>query len=170
MATGARRYVSASLGGAAVIGASIVGLHLAQPSGSHADAASISGALPAGCMLRGPLSSCVLPPSTTTPIVRPEAYRNGRYTVTGRYLTPGGAESIGVEMTLEHGSVTAASVQVEAKSPTARQFQMQFASRYAARVVARPSADLGVSRVAGASLTSVGFDDALEQIRAAAHV
>lgn len=170
MATGALRTVLASLGGAAVVGASVAGLHLLQADGSAGDAASVSGALPAGCTVHGALADCVRAGSATPPPARPKVYRDGAYTVIGHYLTPGGSESIGVGVTLLHGAVTATSVRVEATSPTARQFQVQFASRYAAKVVARDITGLNLSRVAGASLTSIGFDDAIARIKVAAHV
>ncbi len=98
-----------------------------------------------------------------------EPYRDGRFTVTGRYLTPGGDETIGVTLDLAGGVVTAADVRTEASSPTARQFQDQFGQYIAGQVVARDLASLSVARVAGASLTSVGFNDALNRIRSQAH-
>lgn len=174
MAIGARRYVLASLGGLAVVSASVSGLQLLQTSRPQGAGASISGMLPRGCTVRGTLASCrQAPTATVTPASgNPSAaiYRDGVYDVTGHYLTPGGAETIGVDVTLLHGAVTASSVQVEAVSPTARQFQVQFASRYASRVNARQIAGMNLTRVAGASLTSVGFDDAIARVKAAARV
>lgn len=170
MATGVRRYVLSSLAGMTVVGASVSGLYLLQTVSSQGHAASVSGALPPGCIVHGALASCVQAVPMTRSAFRPSIYNDGVYSVTGHYLTPGGAETIGVGMTLQHGAVTATSVRVEAMSPTARQFQVQFASRYAARVVAQDIAGLNLTRVAGASLTSVGFDDAVARIRTAAHV
>jgi len=97
-------------------------------------------------------------------------YRDGTYRVLGHYETPGGSETLGVSVTLAAGRVTDAAVTVEAKSPTARQFQDQFTSRYASQVVARDLSTVKVSRVAGASLTSVGFNRAIAQIRSTAGV
>jgi uncharacterized protein with FMN-binding domain len=92
-------------------------------------------------------------------------YRDGRFTATGHYLTPGGNESIAVNIDIEADTVTASDIEVEATSPTARQFQEQFRNTIAGRVTARPLAGLSVSRVSGASLTSLGFNDALAKIR-----
>jgi len=92
-------------------------------------------------------------------------YRNGRYTATGHYLTPGGNESIAVSIDVEGDMVAASTIEVEATSPTARQFQEQFRTTIAGRVTARPLSGLSVSRVSGASLTSLGFNDALAKIR-----
>lgn len=165
----ARRYVLGSLSGAAVVGASVTGLHVLQTTGPAADAASIAGSTVVGCADHASVTTCVRPepPSEPGPGVTHD-HRDGVYAATGRYLTPGGSESIGVSLTLASDLVTATSVQVEATSPTARQFQVQFASRYADRVVAQDVTHLRLSRVAGASLTSVGFNDALERIEVAA--
>lgn len=92
-------------------------------------------------------------------------YRSGRYTATGHYLTPGGNESIAVTLDVQGDTVTASAIEVEAKSPTARQFQEQFRSTIARQITARPLSTLSVSRVSGASLTSLGFDQALTRIR-----
>lgn len=152
-----------------MVGASVGGLHLLQRTGPVPDAASIRGTAAVGRSSGTPGASCpALPtPARSTTFTAP-AYRDGTYAATGHYLTPGGDESIGVSLTLVCGKVTASRVRVEAASPTARQFQVQFATRYANRVVSRDIADLNLSRVAGASLTSLGFDDAATQIRSAA--
>lgn len=169
MAGRARRYVLGSLTGAAVVGASVTGLHLLPTAGPEAAAASLVGSAAPGCTVRSAVTSCAQPrPSSDRGNSSPGVYRDGVYDVTGHYLTPGGSESIAVSLTLDHDTVTASSVGVEATSPTARQFQVQFASRYADRVVAQDVAHLRLSRVAGASLTSIGFDDAVAQIQAAA--
>lgn len=92
-------------------------------------------------------------------------YRNGRYTATGHYLTPGGNESIAVSIDVQADAVAASAIQVEATSPTARQFQQQFRTTIASHITARPLSTLSVSRVSGASLTSLGFNDALAKVR-----
>lgn len=173
--TGPRhRYLVGALGGLALVGASIGGLHLVQSASEPLTAASITGSFPPTCMLRGSVTMCAQPRSVpaaagTPGTMRVTPYRDGVYAVTGHYLTPGGSESIGVTLTLVAGVVTAADVKVEATSPTARQFQDQFASRYATGVVAKDLSTVSVSRVAGASLTSVGFNDAITQIQSSAH-
>lgn len=100
---------------------------------------------------------------TTAPSM--SLYRNGRYTAMGHYLTPGGNESIAVSVDVEADTITASAIQVEATSPTARQFQEQFRTTIAGRITAQPLSALSVSRVSGASLTSLGFNDALVKIR-----
>lgn len=165
MANRLRRYVWGSLSGAAVVGASVTGLHLLQTTVPASDAASIVGSPATGCTVCAAVTSCFQPePRPSRPSSEASGSRDGVYEAAGRYLTPGGSESIGVSLTLVGGVITATSVEVEATSPTARQFQVQFASRYADRVIAKDITDLNLSRVAGASLTSVGFNDAVAQI------
>lgn len=169
MAHRVRRYALGSLSGAAVVGASVTGLHVLQTT-TPDSAASVAGSMVAGCTVRSAVTTCTPPrPAPTRFSEGVEVYRDGNYAVTGHYLTPGGSESIVVTLTLARGIVTKTSVGVEATSPTARQFQVQFASRYADRVVAHDVAHLNLSRVAGASLTTVGFNDAVAQIEAEAH-
>lgn len=55
-----------------------------------------------------------------------------------------------------------------ATDPTSRGFQQQFADGISAEIVGRDIDTLSVSRVGGSSLTSGGFHDALEQIKAEA--
>ncbi|WBU36778.1 FMN-binding protein [Homoserinibacter sp. YIM 151385] len=93
-------------------------------------------------------------------------YADGTYSAEGSYQSPGGTESIGVELTLESGVVTAVTVTPEATGGNAVQFQNQFASGIADEVVGKPIDELDVTRVAGSSLTSGGFDEAVEQIKA----
>lgn len=95
-------------------------------------------------------------------------YRDGTYTAAGRYLTPGGNESIRVRLQVRSGVIVSAVSETEASSPTAHQFQEQFRVSVAGQVVGRPLASVSVGVVAGASLTSTGFDDALARIRSQA--
>lgn len=171
MTYSARRYLLGALSGVAVVGASVSGIHQLSSTRGSSTSASLNGSQVVSCTVVSGVTSC----QQSAP--RPRAgdapasdYRDGGYDALGHYLTPGGSESIGVSVTVSHGVVTSARVEVEATSPTARQFQEQFASRYAGQVVAKNLADVRVSRVAGASLTSVGFTDALTQIRSAARV
>lgn len=152
----------ASLGGLAVVGASTCGvLVVAAQHVSAAPSIRSTGPLVPD-IAAGTTVTLVTPAGTASP------YRDGRYAATGRYLTPGGDESIQVTVQVRDGIVTAAEAATEARSPTARQFQDQFRAHIADRVVARPLSSLEVSAVAGASLTSTGFDDALTRIRSQA--
>jgi uncharacterized protein with FMN-binding domain len=93
-------------------------------------------------------------------------YADGTYTEDGDYQSPGGQESITVTVTIEDDVVTAVEVAPHATSGNAKQYQSQFASGIAAEVVGKDIDSLAVSRVAGSSLTSDGFNAALEKIKA----
>lgn len=168
------RYIVSALGGLALIGSAIGGIAAARAGGSSA-MASVNGSFPLTCTRQASVTDCTAPmigPPANLParVGNVPSYRDGTYGVVGHYETPGGSETLGVTIALKAGLVTNAAVTVEAKSPTARQFQDQFTSRYSTQVVARKLSTVEVSRVAGASLTSVGFNRAIAQIRSAAGV
>jgi uncharacterized protein with FMN-binding domain len=93
------------------------------------------------------------------------AYTDGTYTAEGEYSSPGGTESISVELTLEGDTVTAVTVTPEATSGNAVRYQNDFADGIGEIVVGQNIDELDVDRVAGSSLTSGGFNEALETIK-----
>ncbi len=92
-------------------------------------------------------------------------YKDGTYKAEGSYQSPGGAESVGVSITLQGDVVTAVTVTPEAKSGNSKQYQTAFASGISGEVVGKKIDDLKVSKVSGSSLTSGGFNQALETIK-----
>lgn len=92
-------------------------------------------------------------------------YADGTYTATGSYVSPGGQESVSVELTLADGVVTDVVVTPQASNPNSQRYQGEFADGIADQVVGEPIDELSVTKVAGSSLTSGGFNDALEQIK-----
>jgi hypothetical protein len=94
------------------------------------------------------------------------SYADGTYTEKGRYISPGGAESIEVTVTLEGDIITSASVKSNAISSDSKQYQAEFISGYKKLVVGKDIDEVSLSRVAGSSLTSNGFNEALELIKA----
>ena len=93
-------------------------------------------------------------------------YTDGTYTAEGSYTSPGGQESIGVSLTLKGGVVSDVTVTPEATSGNAKQYQTAFASGIADEVVGVAIDDLSVDKVSGSSLTSDGFNAAVESIKA----
>ena len=93
-------------------------------------------------------------------------YTDGTYTAEGSYSSPGGTESIEVELTLADGVVTDVTVTGEATDAQAKRYQTEFSDGIAAEAVGVAIDDLDVSRVAGSSLTSGGFNDAVDEIKA----
>jgi len=94
------------------------------------------------------------------------AYADGTYDAEGSYTSPGGNESVGVELTLESGIVTAVTVTPESENPTGQEYQSRFASGISGEVVGKSLDELDVTKVSGSSLTSGGFNDAVETIKA----
>jgi len=91
-------------------------------------------------------------------------YKDGTYTATGSYTSPGGNENLMVKLTLSNNVVTASTVQSGANDPTAESYQSIFIGGYKKYVVGKKITDINVSNVSGSSLTSKGFKDALKQI------
>jgi len=93
------------------------------------------------------------------------AYTDGTYTAEGSYQTPETVEQISVTLTLADGVVTDVEVTGDPQAPESKQYQGQFIDGIADEVVGVAVDDLNVSRVAGSSLTSGGFNDAVQSIK-----
>ncbi len=91
-------------------------------------------------------------------------FKDGTYTATGSYESPGGTENITVHVTLKSGVIAATSADSGAQDPNASSYQEVFISRYNSLVVGKNITDVKLSRVSGSSLTSQGFNDAIQQI------
>jgi uncharacterized protein with FMN-binding domain len=94
------------------------------------------------------------------------SFKDGTYSEDGNYVSPGGNQSVTVKVTLESGKVTALTVTGHATDPTAKGYQAQFISGIQSEVVGKEIDKLNVSRVAGSSLTSGGFNKAISAIEA----
>ena len=116
----------------------------------------------------GALAGCA--PATTPAVPAGSApdYADGEYTADGEYVAPSGPESVTVTLAVSDGTVTEVLVVGDATDPTAQRYQGEFIDGIGELVVGRPLAELDLSRVAGSSLTSAGFNQALERIRAEA--
>jgi uncharacterized protein with FMN-binding domain len=135
-----------------------------------------AGAALAGLAVIGGLAGCASPAepadngSTEESTKAPNTgsgtvYNDGEYTATGDYTSPGGAESVTVTLTLTDSVVTALDVTGSGSTPNAKKFQGEFIDNINAVVVGKPIDDVNVSKVAGSSLTSGGFNDAIDQIK-----
>lgn len=94
------------------------------------------------------------------------SYADGTYSAQGGYVSPGGQQQVAVELTLENDVVTAVTVTPEGQDPQSLGFQEKFAGGIAAEIVGKDIDTLDVTRVAGSSLTSGGFNAALSTIKA----
>lgn len=96
------------------------------------------------------------------------SYADGTYTADGTYATPESVETITVTVTLEDDVVTAVDVTGDPQKRESEQYQGEFIGGIAAVVVGQDIDDIQVSRVAGSSLTSAGFNEAIETIKSEA--
>lgn len=95
-------------------------------------------------------------------------YTDGTYTAEGSYQTPETTEEIEVTLTLESDVITAVEVTGDPQAPQSQQYQSRFIGGISGEVVGKSIDDISVSRVAGSSLTSGGFNDAVETIKSEA--
>lgn len=129
----------------------------------------------AGLGLTTALAGCTTPPADNGGEPAPTGggdtsaeYADGTYTADGSYTAPSGQESITVEITVADDVVTDVVVTPHATEGNQAKFQGQFAEGIAAVVEGHDIDTLSVSRVGGSSLTSGGFNKALETIKAEA--
>ncbi|MFJ9714204.1 hypothetical protein [Streptomyces sp. NPDC101234] len=91
-------------------------------------------------------------------------YQNGEYSATGWY---GSLPShITVFLTLTEGVVSDVSVTPHAKGFVSRWYQKRFAKAVPGVVAGKHIDDIRLDRLAGSSVTTDGFNDALERIKA----
>lgn len=91
-------------------------------------------------------------------------YADGTYEASGSYANPGGQSSIDVTITIADDTVTDLALEPGATG-TSLGYQNQFIEGAADQVVGKALDDINVSKVSGSSLTSGGFNKALDQIR-----
>ena len=75
---------------------------------------------------------------------------------------------MGVQLTLANGTVSAVEITQHPSNPNTRKFQGEFAGGIADQVVGKGLDEIKVSKVAGSSLTSGGFNQAVDAIKAQA--
>lgn len=97
-------------------------------------------------------------------------YKDGTYSATGTYSSPGGNEKIKIDVTVVSNVITATSAQEQATSRDGEQYQELFIANYKSLVVGKSINSVELGQVSGSSLTSNGFNDALEQIKEQAKV
>jgi uncharacterized protein with FMN-binding domain len=97
-------------------------------------------------------------------------YKDGTYSATGSYMSPGGYDEIGVTLTLSKDVITSVSATNGAGDGTSSRYIDKFISGFKSYVVGQNIADVHLTKVSGASLTPKGFNDAIAQIKTKAKV
>ncbi|MFT3715777.1 MAG: FMN-binding protein [Gordonia sp. (in: high G+C Gram-positive bacteria)] len=104
--------------------------------------------------------------TSTTDTAAAGAYKAGTYTAEDGYITPGGRSEVKVELTIDDkGTISAVTVTPEATNSNSIIFQTKFAGGIADEIVGKSIDELNVTKVSGSSLTSNGFNKAVETIK-----
>lgn len=119
-----------------------------------------------------PTPTPVPAPTTPTPSLPPAPrylFRNGTYTATASYAVPGNdVNTITTTITISNDTVTSVRNSNTAKDKKSWSYIDSFEGSIGGVVIGKPMATLKPSRVGGASLTTNGFNDALNAIRSRA--
>ena len=131
---------------------------------------TLVGAL-AGCNATTEVTGTPAPNAeSTTPAEAPASgaatYTDGSYTESGSYQSPNGTESVDVTITLAADVITAVTVVGNGDSRDSQRYQGEFIDGIGAVVVGKNIDSINVSKVAGSSLTSGGFNSAVDAIKA----
>jgi uncharacterized protein with FMN-binding domain len=137
-----------------------IGIGFTVTAGKKSDTASLTTPTPATSSATGPSAS-----SPTVASANTAGYKDGTYSATGSYDTPGGPESLDLSVTIKSGAVTASSATGSGRDHDSVAYQSRFISGYKSLIIGKSIDDISLSRVSGSSLTSQGFNDALSQIK-----
>jgi uncharacterized protein with FMN-binding domain len=153
MKTSTRQNTAVALAGIAVIG----GLAGCSSAGADAEGTAATSTPAAGSTSESSSGAAGSGADAS-------ALKDGTYTEDGSYNSPGGQESITVKLTLAGGVVENVDVTSNATNPNSKKYQGEFVDGIDDVVVGKSITDLNVSKVAGSSLTSGGFNDAIDKI------
>lgn len=99
------------------------------------------------------------------PSVVSASYKDGEYNVVGNYISPGGAEEIGVKITLKDNVVTDVAVEPKATRPISKKMQETVSKNVTLMVIGKKIDEVTLDKVSGSSLTPKGFNDAVAKIK-----
>ncbi|WP_312169440.1 hypothetical protein [Microbacterium sp.] len=102
---------------------------------------------------------------TSTGSASSTEYADGTYTADGSYQTPETVEEISVTLTIADGLVSEVEVTGDPQARESEQYQGQFIDGISDEVVGKSLDEIDVSKVAGSSLTSGGFNKAVDAIK-----
>lgn len=106
--------------------------------------------------------------STNSSTVIERQYRNGEYAAMGTYISPGGPEELEVNLTLEGDIVTEVQITKLATIPTSGFYQEKFGESFKQFVIGKNIENIKLDKIAGSSLTPIGFNEAIEKIKSQA--
>ena len=123
----------------------------------------------AGCGSAGTAQDSAVDEASGTPSAAPAAgsreFQDGEYTATGTYIPPSTSrEEVKVTLSLQDGIVTELEVSTSGNHPTSKAYQREFTGGVQDEVVGKPIDELNVDKIGTSSLTSSGFNKALDAI------
>lgn len=110
-------------------------------------------------------TNAVIPTNTTS-----NSYKNGTYSAVGTYDSPAGIDTMDVSLTLNEGIVTAVTITPKGIVPASKRWFEKFNAGVSPFVIGKKINELNLTQVSGASLTPIGFNDALEKIKIQAKI
>ena len=134
----------------------------------------------AGLSLVGALAGCSAPDDANSPAAADSGnetnetnetngtYADGSYSASAEYRTPSTTETLDVTVTLDDGIISDVEVVGHGTNPNSKRYQGEFIGGIADVVVGKSIDEISVDKVAGSSLSSGGFNDAIKQIKAEA--
>jgi uncharacterized protein with FMN-binding domain len=145
----------------AMVAIALLGYTLTSSKSAAQNNSSSPTFAPTNQTLASPTNNAVMSDMTST-------YKDGTYAANGDYQSPDGQESINVTLTLKDSTIRAVTVTGNGVTPDSRRYQGKFIGGVQAAVVGKKINGLQLSRVSGASLTPMGFNDALSKIESQA--
>lgn len=106
--------------------------------------------------------------ASSTPVS--SSYKDGNYNVVTDYMSPGGPDQLGIDLTLKGNVITSVKVTNMAGDSTSKMYQNKFISGINSAVVGKNISDLKIGVVSGASLASNAFNKALVEVRTKAQM
>jgi uncharacterized protein with FMN-binding domain len=143
-----------------LLGIAVIGALVAWVTGVGKDSATEQGAINANGAN----------PAVPTEQVPQTKYADGSYSAGGSYVSPAGAETVNVSITLAGDVISDVTFSGNATNPGSVRMQSQFGEGYREMVVGKSIDEVELTVVNGSSLTPKGFMDAVTKIKAQALV
>jgi len=103
--------------------------------------------------------------ASSSSIKTTQRFKDGTYTEIGTYRSPAGPEEFELSLTLENDVIISSSFKAKATNEISLKLQNAFKDGYSQLVVGKPIDRVKLDVVNGASLTTKGFNEALDKIR-----
>jgi len=108
--------------------------------------------------------------ASSTPLASKFQYKDGTYTASSTFNTPGGFHTIDVTLVIKDDIITDSTFVGNAQNQVSAGYEKRFNEAYKSRVVGQDLRSLSLSVVNGSSVTTQGFMTSVTKIRAKAAV